>query len=105
MSVFKPIKKKKKMTTKRVVEDSVNLLDSLLGKKVFVQCARFFYEGQMTAINGQFLELKDTRTVHSTGDKKSRKDNSDWEHVEKHWGDRALISLGSIEVICELSKP
>jgi hypothetical protein len=105
MLVSKPIKKEEKMATKRVVEDSVNLLDNLLGKKVFVQCARFFYEGQMTAVNGQFLELTNTRTVHSTGDKKSRKEKADWEHVEQHWGDRALISLGAIEVICELSKP
>ena len=95
------------MGTKRVVkvEESTNLIDSLLGRKVFIQCARFFYEGQMTAINGQFIELTNTRTVHSTGDKKNLKAKGDWEHVEKHWGDRALIAIGAIEVICELSNP
>jgi hypothetical protein len=42
-------------------------LDGLLGERVLLICAGYFYEGKLVGVNDTFVKLDDAAIVYSTG--------------------------------------
>lgn len=42
-------------------------LDGLLGERVLLVCAGYFYEGKLVGVNDTFVKLDDASIVYSTG--------------------------------------
>ena len=42
-------------------------LESLLGERVLIICAGYFYEGKLIGVNDSFIKLDDAGIVYSTG--------------------------------------
>ena len=85
------------MKTKKieVVEVENEGLPILLGQRVLLMCANFYYEGVLEGVNETCCLLSDAGIVYSTGS---------WE--EKAWGDRQqlpgdhYVALQAIESFC-----
>lgn len=77
-------KKERKM--RKIVEEVDNEgLDGLLGKRVLLMCAGYFYEGKLIGVNDTFVKLDDAAIVYSTGDW-SDKSYSDIQKLhQKEW--------------------
>lgn len=43
-------------------------LESLLGERVLIMCAGYFYEGKLIGVNESFIKLDDSAIVYSTGE-------------------------------------
>lgn len=54
---------------KRIVEvtDAVGL-EAMLGERVLLMCANYFYVGKLTGVNKTFVELQDASIVYETGE-------------------------------------
>lgn len=48
-------------------------LEALLGKKVILFCANYFYTGKLVGVNKSFVKLEDPAIVYETGDFKNAK--------------------------------
>ena len=55
-------------------------LASMLGERVLLMCANFYYEGDLVGVNNDCVLLEDAGIVYSTG-----------EWSEKTWGDRQQL--------------
>lgn len=77
----------------QVVEEENEGLVSLLGKRVLIMSAGYFYEGELEGVNDTCIKLKDPKIVYSTGDW-SDKAYSD---VQPMHADSWYISIGLIE--------
>lgn len=42
-------------------------LISLMGSRVLLMCAGYFYEGKLVGVNNEFVKLEDVSIVYSTG--------------------------------------
>jgi len=42
-------------------------LEALLGERVLIMCAGYFYEGKLIGVNDSFVKLDDAGIVYSTG--------------------------------------
>lgn len=42
-------------------------LDGLLGERVLLMCAGYFYEGKLIGVNDSYVKLTDAAIVYSTG--------------------------------------
>lgn len=51
----------------QVTEVSGEGLDALLGERVLLMCAGYFYEGKLIGVNRTFVKLEDAAIVYSTG--------------------------------------
>lgn len=68
-------------------------LEALLGKRVLLMCAGYFYEGKLIGVNKTFVKLEDPAIVYSTG-AFSDKNYSDIQKLhKKHW----YVQLALIE--------
>ena len=68
-------------------------LDSLLGERVLLMCAGYFYEGKLIGVNDSFVKLDDAAIVYSTGEW-SAKSYADIQKLhEKEW----YVQRGLIE--------
>lgn len=77
----------------KLIEDKQDGLVSLMGKRVLLMCAGYFYEGKLVGMNDQCVKLEDPGIVYSTGT---------W--TDKNYADRQalhsdvwFVSLGLIE--------
>jgi hypothetical protein len=53
---------------KRIIEETDNQgLESLLGYRVLLICAGYFYEGKLIGVNEQCVELSDPSIIYETG--------------------------------------
>lgn len=52
---------------KALVEISDEGLESLLGEKVLLLCANYFYTGTLIGVNADCVKLKDPAIVYETG--------------------------------------
>ena len=43
-------------------------LEALLGERVLLMCAAYFYEGKLVGVNERFVQLEDPHIVYDTGD-------------------------------------
>jgi len=55
----------KKLVTTTEVEGAG--LVSLMGERVLLMCANYFYTGKLTGVNDEFVELEDPAIVYETG--------------------------------------
>lgn len=55
----------KKLVTVEQVEGEG--LESLLGERVLLMCAGYFYEGELIGVNDSFVKITDAAIVYSTG--------------------------------------
>lgn len=55
----------------KVVEVSGEGLESLMGKKVTLFCANYFYSGKLIGVNKTCVKLEDAAIVYETGDFKN----------------------------------
>jgi hypothetical protein len=68
-------------------------LESLLGERVLLICAGYFYEGKLVGVNQTFVKIDDAHIVYSTG-AWSDKTYSDTQKLhQKEW----YVQLGLIE--------
>lgn len=73
----------KKLVTVEQVEGEG--LDALLGERVLLMCAGYFYEGILVGVNDTFVKLDDAAIVYSTGEW-SNKNYSDIQKLhQKEW--------------------
>lgn len=47
-------------------------LESLLGERVLLMCAGYFYEGKLVGTNETFVKIDDASIVYSTGEWKDK---------------------------------
>jgi hypothetical protein len=57
-------------------------LESLLGNRVLLMCAGYFYEGKLIGVKKTFVKLDDAAIVYSTGTW-SKKDYADIQKLHK----------------------
>jgi hypothetical protein len=53
---------------KKIVEVDEKGLESLLGERVLLMCANYFYTGKLVGVNSTFVVLEDPAIVYETGD-------------------------------------
>lgn len=86
--------KQKEAIMRKLVEQVDNEgLDSLLGERVLLMCAGYFYEGKLIGVNDTFVKIDDAAIIYSTGDW-SDKSYADIQKLhQKEW----YVSRGLIE--------
>ena len=52
---------------KTIIEQQGEGLESLLGERVLIMTAGYFYEGNLVGVNDSFIKLSDTHIVYETG--------------------------------------
>ena len=52
---------------RQIIEVSNEGLDALLGKRVLIMTAGYFYEGKLIGINETFVKISDAHIVYETG--------------------------------------
>jgi len=52
---------------KQFIEVSGEGLEGLMGKRVLIMTAGYFYEGKLVGVNDSFIKLEDTGIVYETG--------------------------------------
>lgn len=68
-------------------------LESLLGERVLIMCAGYFYEGKLIGVNESFVKLDDAAIVYSTGDWKEKSYSDIQKLHHKEW----YVQKGLIE--------
>ncbi len=78
---------------KRLVEEvSGEGLDKLLGERVLLMCANYFYEGKLAGINESCVLLEDAGIVYETG-QWSTKGYTDLQKLPSAW----YVQIAAIE--------
>ena len=79
---------------KRIIEDTeASGLESLMGKKVLLMCANYFYVGKLVGVNQTCVELEDAGIVYETGEWPA----SSFKDVQKLHAKRWFVSVAAIE--------
>lgn len=78
---------------KTIVEVSEEGLESLLGKRVLLMSAGYFYEGKLVGVNTTCVKLSDPGIVYETG----KFSESNYKDLQKLHTDSWYVSTGLIE--------
>jgi hypothetical protein len=79
---------------KKIIETSDACgLDALLGEKVILLCANYFYAGTLTGVNDKFVQLSDAKIVYDTGEWSAK----DWSDAQALPGGIWYVERGFIE--------
>ena len=81
----------KKLVTTTEVEGAG--LMSLMGERVLLMCANYFYTGKLTGVNNDFVELEDPAIVYETGQWSAAK----YEDVQKLHTKLFYVRIPAIE--------
>lgn len=81
----------KKIVTVEQVEGEG--LDALLGERVLLMCAGYFYEGVLVGVNDTFVKLDDAAIVYSTG----AWSNKSYEDIQRLHQKEWYVQRGLIE--------
>jgi hypothetical protein len=68
-------------------------LESLLGERVLLICAGYFYEGKLIGVNSTFVKLDDAGIVYLTGEWSSKEYSDIQKLHQKEW----YVQRGLIE--------
>lgn len=81
---------------KAIVQIENEGLESLLGERVLLMCAGYFYEGKLVGVNDTFVKLDDAAIVYSTGpwSDKSYSDIQKLHHPQWHVQRGLIESFG-----------
>jgi hypothetical protein len=85
--------KNKEKSMKQIIEVSNEGLESLLGKRVLIMTAGYFYEGKLVGVNDSFLKLSDASIVYETGEWSDK----EYKDIQKLHTDEWYIQTGLIE--------
>lgn len=77
----------------RVTEIDGEGLEALLGRRVLIICAGYFYEGKLIGVNDTFVKLDDAAIVYSTGQWKDKAYEDLQKLHQKEW----YVQRGLIE--------
>ena len=90
-----------KLTTKDDVVEVIGGFDSLLNKLVLIFSAGYFYEGKLTGVNANFIELEDAYIVYNpaTMSIKDVKNCTRDKLPSKKWN----VQIGAVESYGELT--
>lgn len=79
---------------RKIVEEIENEgLGGLLGERVLLMCAGYFYEGKLIGVNDSFVKIDDAAIVYSTGEWKDKTYADIQKLHQKEW----YIQRGLIE--------
>jgi hypothetical protein len=78
---------------KKLVEESGEGLEKLIGEKVTLFCMNYFYTGKLIGVNDKYVLLKDPYIIYETGPF----DNKNWEDAQKLPKDEWYVMVHSIE--------
>lgn len=79
---------------KRIIEtQDVSGLEALMGEKVLLMCANYFYAGKLVGVNTSVVELEDAAVVYQTGEWKSKEYAEQEKLHAKVW----YVQVASIE--------
>jgi hypothetical protein len=78
---------------KKLIENVENEgLESLLGERVLLLCAGYFYEGKLIGVNESFVKLEEPSIVYATGEWKDKTySDSQALHTDTWYVQRGLI--------------
>ncbi len=77
----------------KVVEVSKEGLESLLGKKVTLFCANYFYTGTLIGVNSTCVKLKDPSIIYETGSF----ENKEYQDIQSLRTQYWYVQLNAIE--------
>jgi len=82
-----------------VVEVSGEGLEGLMGKRVTLFCANYFYAGKLVGVNKTCVKLEDPSIVYETGEFTAGAYKDEQKLGVKHWYVRvsAIESFGSLK--------
>ena len=79
---------------KRIIEETENQgLESLLGERVLLMTAGYFYEGELVGVNNTCVELKDAHVVYETGEWSDK----EYKDIQKLHNDTWFVQMGLLE--------
>lgn len=78
---------------KKIVEVSDEGLEGLLGEKVTLFCANYFYTGTLSGVNHTCVQLTDPSIIYETGSWA----DSDWKNEEKLPSQSLYVQCAAIE--------
>ena len=78
---------------KLVIEDENEGLVSLLGNRVLIMSAGYFYEGKLVGVNDTCVKLDDAHVVYETG----KFTDSNYADIQKMHTNSWYVSTGLIE--------
>ena len=79
---------------KQLVEDVGNEgLEGLLGERVLIMTAGYFYEGKLIGVNDRFIKLQDPSVVYETG----KWEDSNYANIQKLHQKQWYVQTGLIE--------
>ena len=82
---------------KRIVKGTNSVgLHSLLGERVLLMCANYFYEGKLENFNETCAELSDPGIVYETGEWKAGQ-AGEYKDLQKLRAERWFVKRGAIE--------
>jgi hypothetical protein len=82
------------MKTIKVIEENESEgLMSLMGKRVLLMCAGYFYEGELVGVNDTCVKLNDPGIVYETG----TFSDSNYSDLQKLHSDSWYVQTGLIE--------
>ena len=64
----------------------------MMGERVFLMCAAYFYSGVLVGVNEQFVKLDDCHIVYDTGTLSAK----EWTTAERI-GDAHYVMVGAVE--------
>ena len=67
-------------------------LVGMMGERVFLMCATYFYSGVLVGVNDSFVKLDDCHIVYSTGEWSAKQ----WANAQRI-GNGHYIMLGAVE--------
>jgi len=68
-------------------------LEGLMGERVLLMCAGYFYEGKLIGVNESFVKIDDAAIVYSTGEWSSKSYSDIQKLHQKEW----YVQKGLIE--------
>lgn len=77
----------------QVTEVAGEGLEQLLGQRVLLMCAGYFYEGKLVGVNETFVKIEDPGIVYSVGLWSSKS----YEDIQKLHTDKWYVQRGLIE--------
>ena len=78
----------------RIIEGTENQgLESLLGERIQIMSAGYFYEGKLTGVNETCVELNDAHIIYETGSFQDKV----YKDIQKLHTETWFVSIGLIE--------
>lgn len=80
---------------KRIVDVTKNEagFESMLGEKIFLYCARYFYAGTLTGVNSDHIELSNAQIVFNAGEMTEKT----YRVSERLPGDKWRVMIAAVE--------